>query len=67
MDFDLVQVRGPRVVTGVQRIVRGSSRLIVFPKRGVYRFTAKNVQTPAEVGLQTLGPDNMLVLTVVVR
>jgi hypothetical protein len=25
------------------------------------------VQVPADVGLQTLGPDNVLVLTIVVR
>jgi hypothetical protein len=67
MDFDLVQVRGPRIGLGDPRIVRGSSRVITFPKRGVYRLAAKNVQTPAEVGLQTLGSDNVLVLTVVVR
>ena len=67
MDFDLAQTRGPRLVLGDPRIVRGSSRVIAFPKRGVYRLTARNVQAPADVGLQTLGPDNVLVLTVVVR
>ena len=39
----------------------------MFRKAGVYRLTAKNVQSSAEVGLQTLGPDNTLTLTVVVR
>ena len=67
MDFDLAQTRGPRLVLGDPRIVRGTSRVIVFPRRGVYRLTARNVQAPADVGLQTLGPDNVLVLTVVVR
>ena len=67
MDFDLAQVRGPRLALGGPRILRGSSRVIAFPRRGVYRLTATNVQAPADVGLQTLGPDNVLVLTIVVR
>jgi hypothetical protein len=67
MDFDLAQVRGPRIGLGTPRIVRGSSRVITFPRSGVYRLTAKNVQASADVGLQTLGPDNVLVLTIVVR
>jgi hypothetical protein len=67
MDFDLVQVRGPRIVLGSPRIVRGSSRVITFPRSGVYRLTAKNVQASTEAGLQTLGSDNVLVLEIVVR
>jgi hypothetical protein len=67
MDFDLTQVRGPRIALGAPRIVRGTSRVITFPRSGVYRLTAKNVQTSADVGLQTLGLDNALTLTVVVR
>jgi hypothetical protein len=67
MDFDFAQTAGPAVALGDPRTVRGSSRTFVFRKRGVYRFTATNVQTPEEVGLQTLGPTNALTLTVVVR
>lgn len=67
MDFDLAQVRGPRLALGSPRILRGSSRVIAFPRRGVYRLAATNVQASADVGLQTLGPDNVLVLTIVVR
>ncbi len=67
MDFDFAQVGGPPLVLGNPRTVRGSSRTIVFSKRGVYRIAVRNVQTPAEVGLQTFGPDNVLTLTVVVR
>ncbi|MGE5274651.1 MAG: hypothetical protein ACM3QU_12955 [Verrucomicrobiota bacterium] len=67
MDFDLAQVRGPRIVLGNPRIVRGTSRAITFPRSGIYRLTATNVQASADVGLQTLGPDNVLVLTIVVR
>ncbi len=67
MDFDFAQVAGPRLALGDPRTVRGTARTIVFSKRGVYRIAVRNVQTPAEVGLQTLGPDNVLTLTVVVR
>jgi hypothetical protein len=67
MDFDVAQVRGPRLKRGNPRIARGSSRVITFTRSGVYRLTAKNVQTSTDVGLQTLGPDNVLVLTIVVR
>jgi hypothetical protein len=67
MDFELAQIRGPRIGLGNPRIARGSSRVITFPRSGVYRLTAKNVQASTDVGLQTLGPDNALVLTIVVR
>lgn len=66
MDFDLAQTAGPRLALGSPRLLRGTSRTIVFRTKGVYRITATNVQSPAEVGLQTLGPDNHLTLTVVV-
>jgi hypothetical protein len=67
MDFDFAQVAGPRLVLGNPRTLRGSTRTVVFPRTGVYRLTARNVQSPADVGLQTLGADNVLTLTVVVR
>ena len=67
MDFDFVQTAGPKLALGDPRTVRGTARTIVFRKAGVYRITAKNVQTSEEAGLQTLGPDNTLTLTVVVR
>jgi hypothetical protein len=67
MDFDFVQTAGPKLVLGDPRTYRGTARTIVFRKPGLYRLTAKNVQTSQEVGLQTLGPDNTLTLTIVVR
>lgn len=67
MDFDFAQTAGPRLVLGDPRTVSGSSRTIVFRRPGTYRITAKNVQSSTEVGLQTLGPDNTLTLTVVVK
>jgi hypothetical protein len=67
MDFDFVQQSGPRLALGNPRTLRGQTRTIGFTRRGVYRLVVRSVQTPAEVGLQTLGPTNVLRLTVVVR
>ena len=64
MSFDVVQTAGPRLALGNRRFVAGTTRTIVFPKAGVYRLVARNVETSAEMGLQTLGPDNVLRLTV---
>ena len=38
--------------------------VLVFKTRGVYRFTATNLQSSADAGLQTLGDDNVPTLTV---
>ena len=56
MDFDVAQVAGPAVSLGDPRWRTGTSHTLVFTKKGVYRFTATNVQTPEERGLETLGP-----------
>jgi hypothetical protein len=64
MDFKLEQLRGPRLPLGDPTFHRGTLRTIVFAKRGVYVLRATNLQSSAEVGLQTLGPDNSPVLTV---
>jgi hypothetical protein len=45
----------------------GTSHTITFAKRGLYKLKAVNVQSSEEMNLQTLGPDNALVLTVRVR
>ena len=67
MDFELVQVAGPRVAYGGTRFYAGTTRVLTFRKAGVYRFAATNLQTSEEVGLQTLGDDNSLRLTIRVR
>ena len=67
MDFEFRQLRGPRVALGNPRTTAGTSRTIVFRKAGTYVLTATNVQSSAEQGLQTLGADNVLTLTVVAR
>ncbi len=66
MDFVLVQVKGPRLVLGDPTLHTGTQRTIVFAKRGVYVLRATNVQSSADMGLQTLGADNALRLTVTV-
>jgi hypothetical protein len=67
MDFDFAQTSGPKLARGSGRLHAGMTWTILFAKRGVYRFRAVNVQSSEQQGLQTLGPDNGLRLTVVVR
>jgi hypothetical protein len=67
MDFDVSQVAGPKLALGAPRMYAGTTRTLVFRKPGVYRLTAQNVQSSEQQGLQTLGADNTLTLTVVVR
>jgi hypothetical protein len=66
MDFTLTQVRGPRLPLGDPVVHTGTSRTIAFAKKGVYVLSATNMQSSTEMGLQTLGPDNTLRLTVTV-
>jgi hypothetical protein len=65
MDFDLALVAGPKVSLGPDpRWRTGTTHTLVFKKKGVYRFTATNVQSPEERGLETMGPTAIPVLTV---
>ena len=64
MSFDFSQTAGPMLALGDPRTYPGTVRTIVFPKRGLYKLRATNVQTSTDAGLQTLGPDNVLVLVV---
>lgn len=54
MDFDVTQSAGPRIALG-GRWHTGTTHVLVFNKKGLYRFDVVNVQTPEEAGLQTLG------------
>jgi hypothetical protein len=67
MSFDFSQVAGPKLNLGDRRTYPGTTRTIVFRKAGLYRLKARNVETSEQMGLQTLGPDNTLILTVRVR
>ena len=64
MDFDFAQLKGPKLALGDARTYRGSTRTLVFAKRGTYVLRVTNVQTPEEAGLQVLGRPNVLTLTV---
>jgi hypothetical protein len=67
MSFDFSQVSGPKLALGDPRTYAGTARTIVFRRAGLYRLKAVNVETSEQQGLQTIGPDNTLVLTVRVR
>jgi hypothetical protein len=66
MEFDFVQVAGPPLRLG-GRFYAGTTRTIAFRKAGVYKLRATNVESSDDQGLETLGPDNVLRLTVRVR
>jgi hypothetical protein len=67
MDFELSQVRGPALALGASTFQAGTTRYVVFRRPGTYKLQARNLQTPEEAGLQTLGPDNAPTLTIVTR
>jgi hypothetical protein len=67
MAFDVTQVAGPKLRSGLGRWETGTTHTLVFTKVGVYRFKAVNVQSSDEMNLETLGPDATPLLTVRVR
>lgn len=69
MDLDahkLVRLGGPRLRLGPP-LKMNTSVTLRFAKPGVYRLMTKKIETPGEMDVKTLGPDNVLGLTVVVR
>ncbi len=66
MSFAVVQTSGPKLALA-SPWQTGTAHTLVFAKPGLYRLRATNLQTSEELGLQTLGPDNVLSLTVRVR
>jgi hypothetical protein len=64
MAFNVTQLAGPKLALGAAPWQSGTAHTLVFAKRGLYRLMAMNVQSAADLNLQTLGPDNMPVLTV---
>jgi hypothetical protein len=67
MSFDFTQVSGPKLALGAPRTYAGTVRTIVFPRAGVYRIQAVNVESSEQMGMTTLGPDNVLHLSIRVR
>jgi hypothetical protein len=64
MSFDFSQLSGPKLQLGGPRTYAGTARTIVFARAGVYRLKAVNVESSEQMGMSTLGPDNVLLLTV---
>jgi hypothetical protein len=64
MDYDVAQTAGPQLALAGPRWHTGTTRTIVFRKAGLYRIVARNVQSSADLSLQTLGDDSVLTLTV---
>ena len=64
MSFDFVQLSGPALALGATRSYPGTVRTIVFARKGVYRLRATNVESSEQMGMTTIGADNVLVLTV---
>jgi len=67
MAFAIKQLAGPKLALGGSPWQPGTAHTLVFAKPGLYRLRAVNVQSSEEMGLQTLGPDNVPVLIVRVR
>jgi hypothetical protein len=66
MSFTVTQTAGPALV-GLGEWASGTAHTLVFAKKGVYRLQAVDDMSSAEMGLQTLGPDNTPRLVVRVR
>jgi len=64
MSFDFAQLSGPALALGDPRSYPGTVRTFVFAKKGVYRIQATNVESSEQMGMTTIGADNVLVLTV---
>lgn len=64
MSFDFAQLSGPALALGAPRSYPGTVRTIVFARKGVYRLKATNVESSEQMGMTTIGADNVLVLTV---
>ena len=58
---------GRPLALGASTFQAGTTRYVVFRRPGTYKLRARNLQTPEEAGLQTLGADNTPILTIVAR
>ena len=64
MSFNFAQLAGPKLALGDPLSQPGTVRTIVFAKKGVYKIQATNVESSEQMGLKTIGADNVLRLTV---
>lgn len=62
----LVQVGGPKLAF-IGHMMMGERQTITFKQRGVYRLKNRVIEMGSMTEVETIGPDNTLRLTVVVR
>jgi hypothetical protein len=62
----LVRVAGPKLALGKPIMMNGRVTL-TFAQPGVYKLRTKQIETPGMPEVETMGPDNMLSMLVVVR
>jgi hypothetical protein len=68
MPQKLVQVAGPKTAIAKANMNHiGAVAILMFPGKGVYRFTTKPGEDYRGMAMRTIGKDNVLRLTVVVR
>jgi hypothetical protein len=67
MSFTLLQLAGPAVALGDPTFYTGTQRTFRFSRKGRYVLQATETMSSADMGLQTLGTDNVLRLVVIVR
>jgi hypothetical protein len=67
MSFTLAQLTGPPLALGDPTFYTGTQRTFRFAKRGRYVLQATETTSSTQMGLETLGPDNVLRLVVIVR
>jgi len=67
MPHKLMQLAGPKTAIAKANMNRiGAVAVLMFPGKGVYRFTTKPGEDYKGMAMKTIGKDNVLRLTVVV-
>lgn len=61
-----VRVSGPKIALG-KTLMLNQSKTLRFTKKGVYKLRTRTVEVPGAPEIETIGPDKVLVLLVVVR
>jgi plastocyanin len=68
MPHKLVQLAGPRSAIAKANMNRiGAVAVLMFPGKGVYKFTTRPGEDYKGMAMKTIGKDNVLRLTVVVK
>jgi len=68
MPHKLVQLAGPKTAIAKPKMNHmGAAAVVMFPGKGVYKFTTKPGEDYKGMAMHTIGEDNVLRLTVVVK